>query len=55
MESDFISNRRTKHIDIKFHFIREKVGDGVIRLLYTPTAEMIADCLTKPVGKQILD
>ncbi len=53
--SDNISNRRTKHIDIKFPFIREKVEDGIIRLLYTPTAEMIADCLTKPVGKQILN
>jgi hypothetical protein len=53
--SDFISNRRTKHIDIKYHFIREKVEDGVIRLQYIPTAEMVADCLTKPVGRQILD
>ena len=53
--SDFISNKRTKHIDIKYHFIREKVEEGVIKLQYTPTIDMVADCLTKPVGRQIMD
>ena len=52
---DFASNRRTKHIDIKYHYIRERVEKGDIRLQYLNTEEMIADCLTKPVGKQILD
>jgi transposase InsO family protein len=45
-----ISTRRSKHIDIKYHFIREKVEKKEIRLIHTPTKEMIADCLTKPVG-----
>jgi hypothetical protein len=52
---DFVSNRRTKHIDIKYHYIRERVEKGDIQLQYLSTEEMIADCLTKPVGKQILD
>jgi hypothetical protein len=45
-----ISTRRSKHIDIKYHFIREKVETKEIKLIYTPTAQMIADCLTKAVG-----
>jgi hypothetical protein len=52
---DFVSNRRTKHIDIRYHYIRERVEKGDIELKYLSTEEMIADCLTKPVGKQILD
>ena len=42
---------RTKHIDIKYHFIREKIKDSEITLKYCSTQEMIADALTKPLGK----
>jgi hypothetical protein len=49
---NYISNKRTKHIDIRFHFIREKVHDGTIVLQPIPTLEMPADCLTKPLGPQ---
>jgi Reverse transcriptase (RNA-dependent DNA polymerase)/Integrase core domain/GAG-pre-integrase domain/Zinc knuckle len=38
---------RTKHIDIKYHFIRWIVNDGKIILEYCPTEEMIADIFTK--------
>ena len=43
---------RTKHIDIQYHFIREKVEAGIIQLQYCPTKEMVADVLTKPVPKE---
>lgn len=42
---------RTKHIDIKFHFLREKVLNEVIALEYKPTEEMEADGLTKALPK----
>jgi hypothetical protein len=38
---------RTKHIDVRFHFIRWIVEEGKIRLIYCPTEEMVADILTK--------
>ena len=38
---------RAKHIGIKFHFIRELVSDGAVKLQYCLTEEMIADMLTK--------
>jgi len=38
---------RTKHIEIKYHFIRELVSTEVVQLQYCPTEEMIADMLTK--------
>ena len=38
---------RAKHIDIKFHFVREQVSEGKIKLGYCQTGDMIADMLTK--------
>ena len=38
---------RTKHIDVRFHFIRWIVEDGKLRLIYCPTEEMVADIFTK--------
>ncbi len=38
---------RTKHIDLRHHFVREKVSEGAIDLKYCPTDCMIADILTK--------
>ena len=38
---------RTKHIDIRFHFIRWVVEDKKIKLVYCPTEDMVADVLTK--------
>jgi hypothetical protein len=42
---------RTKHIDIKYHFTREMIKRSEVQIIYCPTEMMIADCLTKPCGK----
>ena len=38
---------RTKHIDIKFHYVRDALCDRVIELVYFPTEQMTVDILTK--------
>ena len=45
---------RAKHIDIRHHFIREKVNGGDIKLIYCPTGDMIADMLTKGLNRHQL-
>ena len=47
-----VHHKRTKHIDIRYHFIRELVSNGVIILSYIPSADNIADLFTKPLSKQ---
>ena len=42
---------RTKHIDIRYHFICEAVVDGSINMQYIPTNDNIADIFTKPLAK----
>lgn len=46
-----IHHRRTKHIDIKYHFIRERVASKEIELKYVPTEYQLADLLTKGLAK----
>ena len=43
---------RAKHIDIKYHYIRELVADKCVMLKYCPTESMIADILTKGLTKE---
>eukprot|EP00253_Pinus_taeda_P027607 PITA_27607 len=42
---------RSKHIDIRYHFIQDMVQRGAIRLHHIGTDEQVADILTKPLGK----
>ena len=46
---------RTKHINIKYHFIREQIANGTICLKYCPTEDMLADLLTKGIGPEKLE
>ena len=47
-----VLDKRSKHIDTKYHFIRERVDDNSIKLIYTPRDEMAADLLTKSLPQQ---
>ena len=46
-----VHHQRSKHIDIKYHFIRSEILNGVIELCYIPSEDNIADIFTKAVSK----
>ena len=49
LAKDHQYHARTKHIDIRYHFIRWVCEQGHIQLIYCPTGDMLADVLTKPL------
>ena len=44
-------HNRTKHINIRYHFIRDAIKSSLISLEYLPTAAMVADIMTKPLPR----
>jgi len=46
-----VEHERTKHIDIRYHFIREMVESKVIDVQYIRSEDMLADLLTKGVNR----
>ena len=42
---------QSKHIDIRYRFIRDMVQRGAVRLDHIGTDEQVMDILTKPLGK----
>jgi hypothetical protein len=47
-----VFHARTKHIEVHYHFIREKVLAGEIDLIYVSTEDQVADIFTKVLGAE---
>ena len=47
-------HRRTKHIEIKYFFVREKVLEGKLNVAQVSTEQQVSDILTKPLNKSRL-
>ncbi|XP_020164434.1 F-box protein At5g07610-like [Aegilops tauschii subsp. strangulata] len=47
MAANPVHHRRTKHIELDIHFVREKVALGQLRVLHVPTTQQFADVMTK--------
>ena len=48
------SSRRTHHIDVKHHIVRDAVENGLVRIIYVGSEEQRADILTNALGMRIL-
>jgi hypothetical protein len=48
-------SERTKHVEIKYFFLREQVASGNLNLEYVETAQNIADIFTKPLGRTVFE
>eukprot|EP00241_Pyramimonas_parkeae_P008205 CAMPEP_0114270248 /NCGR_PEP_ID=MMETSP0058-20121206/27125_1 /TAXON_ID=36894 /ORGANISM="Pyramimonas parkeae, CCMP726" /LENGTH=170 /DNA_ID=CAMNT_0001388949 /DNA_START=1089 /DNA_END=1599 /DNA_ORIENTATION=+ len=47
MASNLVTNKRSKHIDLRYHMIRDYINKGIFRLEYISTDKNIADIMTK--------
>ena len=45
--------RRSKHIDIRHHFLREHIDHGLIKLVPVSTTDQLADVMTKVLGREL--
>lgn len=46
-----VKNKRTKHIEVKYFWVRQQVEEERLFVTYCPTEDMLADMLTKPLGR----
>jgi hypothetical protein len=45
---------RMKHLDLKYFWLRDQVVKKVVEVTYVPTGDQLADILTKPLGKVLV-
>ncbi|GKC88132.1 hypothetical protein Tco_1148781 [Tanacetum coccineum] len=50
-----VQHSRSKHIDIRYHFIKEQVENGVVELYFVRIEYQLADIFTKALGRERLD
>ncbi|GJU61579.1 hypothetical protein Tco_1243414 [Tanacetum coccineum] len=47
-----VQHSRAKHIDVRYHFIKEKVENGIVELYFVRTEYQLADNFTKPLPRE---
>ncbi|PNX60888.1 cationic amino acid transporter 1-like protein [Trifolium pratense] len=50
-----IAHGRSKHIELRFHYLREQVSNGNLALMHCRSEEQVADLLTKAVTTQVFE
>ena len=56
----FLSNnrtlgQRTKHVDTRYHFVREYVEEGILKIIYVKSEDNTADMMTKNLSKELFN
>jgi hypothetical protein len=50
LASNSVFHGRVKHIKIDYHFVRERVVNGLLQIDYVPSENQVADGFTKPLA-----
>jgi hypothetical protein len=53
LANNYTTGQRTKHIDIRAHFVRELIVDGVLKIIFVRTDDNDADIFTKNTSEEI--
>src|SRR6185437_12465403 len=48
-----VFHARTKHIEVDFHFVRERVTQKLLEIEFIPSGDQIADSFTKPLSVRL--
>jgi hypothetical protein len=49
------TTNRTRHINIRYFFIKDRIESGDVKVIYTQTEEMVADFFSKPLQGQLFE
>ena len=55
ISKNLVMHSKTKHIPIKYHFLREQVLEQKVKLEYFPSKEQVTDILTKPLPRETFE
>ena len=50
-----VQHSRTKHIDIRYHFLKDQVAQNEVKLEFIPTADQVADIFIKPLARDVFE
>lgn len=48
-----VHHDRTKHVEVDRHFIKEKIENGILCIIYVSTGDQVADALTKALARKM--
>ena len=52
---NLVHHNRTKHVEVDRHFIKEKIDEGTINVMYLPMMKQVADVFTKGIYKPLFE
>ena len=55
LSRNHIFHKRSKHIDTRYHFIRELINNNEISMKFCRSENQFADLFTKPLGKYLFE
>ena len=55
LSANHVFHARTKHIEVDFHFVRERVARKLLDIKFIPTRDQLADGFTKPLTTRRLN
>ena len=53
LSKNLVMHGRSKHIDVRFHFLRDLTKEEVVKLVHCGTNDQVADILTKPLKFEV--
>jgi hypothetical protein len=55
LSNNYTSGQRTKHIDVRVHFVRQYIEDGIFKIVFVKSEDNDADIFTKNTSEEIFE